>query len=527
MIRPRILAVLFAAGLMVPRAVDASSQSSDPAPDLVRPSATHCAAFQAQVELPDVRVTAADAIAPVAPGSAAVQVAHCKVSGVIGREIRFELLLPDRWNRRFVMGGGGGFVGRIDNQAIRAVNDGFATVGTDTGHQGIAFKADWAHRNLERQVNFAHLAVHRVAVTAKALVRLYYSERPRFSYFEGCSNGGRQALMEAQRYPDDFDGIIAGAPAISFTRIAAAFVRNAQALFPTPQHVAAPIVTPEAVALLDAQVRAACDASDGVTDGIVADPRRCRFDPARLPACSGDRAGADCVTAAQRNALARVYEPVMAGGEQVYTAAPVGNEGELGGWPAWITGPNKGTLENTGGRAPSLQFAFGTEIFKHFVFHDPEWDYTRYDFTTWRRDTEAVRALVDADKADLQPFTSRGGRLLLWHGWSDAALSAYATIEYHDAVLKATPDARSAVRLFLAPGVLHCFGGPGAGSVPWLSILADWVERQRPPERVVGRRLDPQGTVVRTRPLCAHPAEPAYSGTGNPDDEASFVCRTP
>jgi feruloyl esterase len=425
------------------------------------------------------------------------------------------------------MGGGGGFVGRIDNQAIRAVNDGFASVGTDTGHEGLAFQGDWALKNLERQVNFAHLAVHRVAVTAKALVRIYYGERPRFSYFEGCSNGGRQALMEAQRYPEDFDGIVAGAPAIAFTRIAAAFVRNAQALFPTAQHASAPVVTPGAVAALDAGVRGACDAADGVPDGIVGDPRQCRFEVSRLPACAGDRPGPDCVTTAQRAALGRIYEPVVVGGETVYVAHPVGNEAERGGWQPWITGPNPATIQATGGRSPSLQVAFGTEIFKYFVFHDPGWDYTKYDLSTWRRDTEVARALFDADNPDLRPFTGRGGKLLLWHGWSDPALSAYATIEYHDAVMKATPDAGSAVRLFLAPGVLHCFGGPGAGSVPWLSILADWVERQQAPERVVGRRLDAQGKVLGTRPVCAHPARPVYSGTGSRDDEASFECRVP
>jgi len=181
------------------------------------------------LKLPDVKVTDATAVA-AAPGGA-IRVPHCRVNGSIGSEIHFTLLLPDDWNRKFVMGGGGGFVGQIQNQAGTSINDGYATVGTDTGHQGGITQADWALNNLERQLNFGYLAVHRTAEVAKAILRSYYSASETKSYFSGCSNGGRQALMEAQRYPEDFDGIIAGAPAYDFTGVAAQFVKDMQACF--------------------------------------------------------------------------------------------------------------------------------------------------------------------------------------------------------------------------------------------------------------------------------------------------------
>jgi hypothetical protein len=478
-----------------------------------------CAALTL-LQMPDVKITAAT---PVAPDTR-ITVPHCKATGVIGREIGFEVLLPDAWNERFVMGGGGGFVGQIDNHARTSINAGYATAGSDTGHQADGLAAGWAHGRLDRLVNYAHVAIHRTTEVAKAIVRAYYGRPARFDYFFGCSNGGRQALMEAQRYPEDFDGIVSGAPALNFTNIGAAFIRNAQALYPNAAMLTAPVVTADNLTLLAAKVMETCDAADRVKDGVIDDPRTCRFTPDTLPACPGDRAAPTCVTGAQRAAIARIYAPVVAGGRTIYPGQPFGGEAERGGWRAWITGPIGERF--TEGRPPSMQWAFGTEMFKYFVFGDPAWDYTRYDLATWATDTKMLAATLNAESPDLDAFRARQGKLLLWHGWSDAALNAVETIRYHDAVAARNPAARDSMRLFMLPGVQHCGGGAGPDSVDWIGTLAAWVEKGERPERVVATKLE-KNAAVRTRPVCAYPQRAVYDGTGNPDAAASFVCKAP
>ncbi len=491
------------------------AQTTSPAP----PAASGCAALPS-LQMPDVRITAATTMA----SDGRITVPHCKVTGVIGREIGFEVLLPATWNERFVMGGGGGFVGQIDNHARLSVNAGYATAGTDTGHQADGIVAGWADGRLDRLVNYAHVAVHRTTEVAKAIVRAYYGRPARFDYFLGCSNGGRQALMEAQRYPDDFDGIVAGAPAFNFTNIGAAFVRNAQTLYPNPAALTTSVVTPDNLTLLAAKVMEACDAGDRVTDGVIDDPRTCRFTPDSLPACPDDRAAPACVTKEQRGAIARIYAPVVSGGQTIYPGQPVGGEAERAGWRNWITGPMADAPVEGG--PPSLQWAFGTEMFKYFVFGDPAWDYTRYDLSTWAKDTRMLAAALNADSPDLDAFLARQGKLLLWHGWSDAALNALETIRYHGAVAARNPAATESMRLFMLPGVQHCGGGAGPNVVDWLGALATWVEKGERPERLVATKLE-KSAVVRTRPVCAYPQRAVYSGTGSTDDAAQFVCRAP
>jgi hypothetical protein len=499
----------------------AAGQPSTPDGRITRVAATACAALE-QTDLPDVRITAATAVAAPERG---ITVPHCKVEGVIGREIRFEVRLPNDWNRRFVMGGGGGFVGQVENQAdAMVVNRGYATAGTDTGHQGIDFEAGWALNDLERQVNYGHLAVHRTTAGAKAIVRAYYGVRPRYSYFFGCSNGGRQGLMEAQRYPDDFDGIVAGAPALDFTRIAASFLKNTQAMYPNPAALGSAAVSSDNLKLLAAKVLAACDARDSVEDAVIDDPRTCDFSVASLPACADGQPGPECVTPAQRAAIARVYGPTTVAGKVVYAGQPFGGEAERSGWGAWITGPHQSVVKLSQGRAPVLQWAFATEFFKYFVFGDPSWDYTKYDLSTWERDTRTVGSLLNADNPDLTAFVGRRGKLLLWHGWSDAALNAHSTIGYYDQVMARDPKMRDAVRLFLLPGVQHCGGGAGPDSVDWIAAIVDWVERGQAPDRLVAAKRGAGGSPVRTRPVCAYPQRVVYSGSGSTDEAERFVC---
>jgi feruloyl esterase len=223
----------------------------------------------------------------------------------------------------------------------------------------------------------------------------------------------------------------------------------------------------------------------------------------------------------------RIYSPTRAGDAMVYAGQPFGGEAQSGGWQPWITGPNAQVLGATKGQAPSLQWAFGTEMFKYFIFNDPAWDYRRYDLSTSERDTKLAATFLNADNPDLSGFTSRGGKLVLWHGWSDPALNAHSTIRYYEEVLAKDPKARDAVRLFMLPGVLHCFGGPGPDQVDWPGILVDWVERGKSPDRVVAAKLGPDRTPVRTRPLCVFPQRAVYTGSGSTDAESSFVCKAP
>jgi feruloyl esterase len=471
--------------------------------------AAECAALAA-IDWPGVKITGAAAVPAAATG---ITVAHCRVDGVLDKEIRFQLLLPDTWNKKFMMGGGGGFVGGVDNQARASVNDGYATVGTDTGHQGAVTSAAWALNDLERQLNFGHLAVHRVAEVAKALVKAHYGAAPARSYFNGCSNGGRQALMEAQRYPDDFDGIVSGAPANDFTGIGAQFIKDIQALYSDPKNLATPLFTRETLLNVEAQIVKQCDALDGAADELLEDPRRCSVDVTKL---SG-------ITDAQRIALRAVYGETRNKDGVIFPGQPVGGEGDVAGWPSWIVGPNPLVMKTQ--NAPSLRFAFGTEMFKYFIFNDPAWDYSRYEFSNFRKDAAQASRILNATDPNLDAFKAKGRKLVLWHGWSDPALSALGTIKYYEQVESRDPAVRDYARLFMMPGVLHCAGGPGPDRVDWGAVIDEWVEKGQPPARVIARKMAADGAVSISRPLCPYPQRAVYSGTGSLTDEKNFVCK--
>ena len=319
-----------------------------------------CAAL-ASATLTDAHVTSATAVAASADGTS---VAHCKALGVIGKEIRFQVLLPDNWNGRFFMEGAGGFAGTLEIGGMRYLRLGYAAASTDTGHDASPIQAGWALNNPERLANYGHVAVHRAAQTAKALISAYYSRGVERAYFNGCSNGGRQALMEAQRDPDDFDGIIAGAPAYNITNIAGAFIKNLQAVFPTPETARTPVVTSDNLALIERAALDRCDAADGVRDAVIDSPTKCRFSLDAVKACPGDTAGADCLTRAQRRAIAAIYAPTKAGGKVIYPGQPLGGEHDPEGWRQWITGVDDGLLGATNGQASSLQAAFGPEVLR-------------------------------------------------------------------------------------------------------------------------------------------------------------------
>ena len=462
----------------------------------------------AKLKLPDVRIT--DAAAVPAATTGAVRAPHCKVNGVIGTEIKFSLLLPDTWNQKFMMGGGGGFVGTLDNQAVSSVNLGYATVGTDTGHAGNVVDATWALNNVERRVNYGHVAVHRTAEVAKAIVRSYYGAGAKRSYFSGCSNGGRQGMMEAQRYPDDFDGIVAGAPAMDFTGIAAQFMKDLQTLFPDPKNVTTSVLPAETMKLVGSRILDACDAADGVKDGVMDDPRACKVDLGALP-----------ISDAQKAALKKVYAPTMNKDGEIFSGQPYGGETDMAGWPLWISG---GSPQAAMLKQPSLRFGFGTQFFKYLVFNDPSWDYSRYDLSTWKKDTELTATFLNATDPNLDAFKAKGRKLIMWHGWADAGLSPLATMKYYEQVQARDASLRDYTRFFMMPGVLHCAGGAGPDNADWTAAIADWVENGKAPDRIIAAKMS-EGVATRTRPLCPYPQRAVYKGNGSTDEAANFVCR--
>ncbi|MDA1076491.1 MAG: tannase/feruloyl esterase family alpha/beta hydrolase [Proteobacteria bacterium] len=466
--------------------------------------------------LPDVQILTTEQIAEPVP--------HCKVVGVIGPEINFELLLPEVWNGKFLMGGGGGFVGSVQNSALRFTNPlerGYATVGTDTGHKGAGVDASWALNNLERLVNFGHVAVHRTAEVSKAITHLYYGKPVDRSYFFGCSRGGGQALMEAQRYPADFDGIIAGAPAFNWSGIAAQGLQTQQRMYPDPQNISRSVVTQENLKLLQSEILKSCDSLDGLPDGILNDPRECNFDLNNIAACAENVPAANCLTDAQRSAISIVYDgPKDATGKQIIAGFPFGGEAEAGGWVPWIVG---GPAPIAPG-VPTLQAGFSNGIFKYFIHQDPDWKYTEQEFADYEQTSRLMGSVLNATSQDLSAFNDRGGKLLMWHGWADPALSALVSTEYYEAVTRADAQAPDYFRFFLLPGVLHCGGGPGPSTVDYLTALEEWVEKDQAPSTLTAYFPDTKGSARESRPLCAYPERATWSGSGSDRVAANFAC---
>ncbi len=462
-----------------------------------------------EVRLPDVTLQSATSIVPDRQKNPRGTV-YIEVKGTIGGSIRFELLLPENWNGRFVMGGGGGFVGTVQNAARDSVNQGYATVGTDTGHEWQpGYMAGWAKDNLEAQLNFGYLAVHRTAEVAKALVRAYYGKDTTYCYFVGCSRGGGQAMMESQRYPKDFDGIVAGAPAFNWTGFAASMVAIAQALYPNPAHLDTNVLSKEALQKLQSAILEQCDAQDGVKDGIIADPAAVHFDLSKVPGLTDE----------QKKAIQAIYEGARNAKGLISPGYTAGAECDPDQWMAWLVGPVPQLLSKD--HVPDLTFAFSTQVFKYLVFNNPDWDYSKYDFSQFEKDTRLAASFLNATNPDLDAFKARKGKLILWHGWADPALPALATVDYYRQVLAHDPGAGDYCRLFMVPGCLHCGGGPGAADVDWLSVVADWVERGKAPDLIVASRHE-QGKVVMTRPLFPYPQVAVYGGTGDPKNAESF-----
>jgi feruloyl esterase len=505
--------------------------------------AADCAGL-AKLELPSTEIALAEQVTagsfkPPVGGALSKLPPFCRVAGSIkptaDSDIRFEVWLPvSGWNGKFQGIGNGGFAGTINFGGLAdAVRNGYAAASTDTGHQStLATDASWALGRPEKVTDFGHRAIHEMTVKGKALAESYYGSKPKRSYFNSCSNGGRQALMEAQRYPEDYDGIIAGAPANYWTKLLSLAASAMKATAGNP----AAYIGPSKLPAIQVAALSACDAADGVSDGVVENPGACRFDPGVL-LCRGAE-NDQCLTAPQLAALRKLYGGLRdMRGRPVYPGYAMSGEAEQGGWGPWITGP---------GPEKSMLFAFGTNFFKFIVYGDAGWDYKTFSMERDYKDAvKKVAAVLDSADPDLRRFKARGGKLILYHGWCDAAIPAQGAIDYYESVVKkmGAKSAGEFVRLLMVPGMQHCMGGAGPsqfgqGGVAQgdprsnlAAALERWVEQGAAPEEVIATKyrkgMDPASGVERTRPLCAYPKTARYKGAGSTDDAANFECVAP
>jgi feruloyl esterase len=456
---------------------------------------------------------------------------YCQVDASVatpGNTVNFRLGLPAAWNNKFYFEGVGGFAGSI-GQLRTGLARGYASASTDTGHQGGVTDASWALSNPAKELDYAHRGTHASAVAAKALSAAYYGSAPRHAYFSGCSNGGRQALMEAQRYPGDFDGIIAENPSFgTLGQVQRALIL--QTLLKSPDHV----LPPAKVKLLSEAVVASCDARDGLADGLISDPRACTFRPETLVCTGADAPG--CLTRGQVETVKAVYADVRGGDGVVLRGFPMGHEDGTTGWQQWITGATPPTPQADGrlaftGRAP-LGFSFADGFLRYLSFpeDDPNFDLRTFSFERHGSKLQASIEAFSPTNPDLAPFRKAGGKLILAHGWSDPGLSAAATIAYYDEVTRVAGGRQRSdefVKLFMVPGMHHCQGnGPGPNRFDMLTALEQWVERGVAPSRVIASHAT-GGVVDRTRPLCAYPQIARYVGTGSIDAAENFRCETP
>jgi feruloyl esterase len=438
--------------------------------------------------------------------------AFCRVLATLtptsDSDIKVEVWLPATgWNGKLQSVGNGAWAGTIPYPALaQAVLDGYAGAGNDTGHVGN--NPRFAPGHPEKMIDYGYRAVHEMTVAAKAITAAFYGNAPRRSYWNGCSTGGRQGLMEALRYPADYDAIVAGAPVNYRTHQHISQLWVANAVHRTP----ASFIPPAKYPAINRAALDACDGNDGLKDGLIDDPRQCRFDPRALQCTAGD--SASCLTAPQVEAARQIYSPAIAPStkRQIFPALQPG--GELA-WEA-LAGPQP--------------IAEAVEFFQYVVLNDPTWDFKTLDFDTAAELADkAAGQVLNVIDPNLEPFFNRGGKLLLYHGWNDQFVAPVNSIDYYNAVLEAPATKgrlSDSIRLFMAPGMNHCRGGVGPNTFDAIGALDRWVETGRAPSRLDASHAT-DGKVDRTRPLCAYPQVARYKGSGSIDDAANFACRLP
>ncbi len=487
---------------------------ASPAAAQEAPAAPAACERLASLRLPNTIVTAATVKA--ADGGLP---ATCRVALTIrpssDSDIKSEVWLPlTGWNGKFLAVGNGAWGGSIQYAALTdALKRGYAAASTDTGHTGA--DASFAMGHPEKLIDFGYRSVHETAVQGKAAVQALYGAAPRFSYFNGCSGGGRQAFMEAQRYPADFDGIVAGAPGYNRTDAAFQTVQMIQATHKTPESF---IPANKYPAIRQAALNA-CDAKDGLKDGLIGDPTACTFDPGVLacPASATGSAGqapadnASCLTAPQVAAARMIYAPVRdARGREISTGLEPGSEMQWG---------------SVSGNTPHPMY---NDLLRFIVFQDPAWDYRQLDVA---RHLDVARkadnGVLAAMSTDLSPFVSRGGRMLVYHGWEDQNIPPRSSVDYYAKLVSTMGrQVESAVKLYMVPGMGHCGGGSGPNEFDMLAALEQWREHGRTPGAITASRVE-DGRVTRTRPLCPYPQLAKYRGTGSIDQAGNFACAAP
>ena len=447
-------------------------------------------------------------------------------------DITIEVWLPlENWNGKLQGLANGGFAGAINYLELGAsLKNGYVATGTDTGHAGSPIDAAWALGHPEKIIDFGYRGIHEMTRVAKLVIPAFYGSAPKRSYFAGCSDGGREALMEAQRYPEDYDGILAGAPANYWTGLLSLAVFDTQAVTSAP----ASFIPPAKITTLGKAVVAACDKLDGVADGVLNDPRQCHFDPASIQ-CKDDADSNDCLTVPQVAALKTIYAGIRdAKGRTIFPGYLPGAEEGPGGWALWITGPAP---------AKSLMAYFGLGYYANMVYDQKDWDYKTFAVDSgMKMATGKTAEVLNATNPDLSAFRSRGGKLILYHGWNDPAIPALNTINYYQDVIAkmGRSAADSFTRLYMVPGMQHCGGGPGPDSFgagpaenadpehSMFSALEKWVEHGKEPKAIIATKYkdpsNPASGVEMTRPLCPYPEEAKYKDSGDTNQAANFVC---
>ena len=484
------------ASLKIPNATITSATAIDPPQDLVihipgLPGYPGIPASDLHVTVPFCRV-----IAFSAPTS--------------DSHISFEVWLPlaASWNGKFEAVGNGGFIGQIGYVDLAAaLKRGYATAGSDTGHAS-GNDESWALGHPEKLVDWSYRAVHEMTVDSKLIVKAFSGSAPKLSYWKGCSTGGKQGLTEAHRYPDEYDGIIAGTPANYITHLQAGS-EYASWVALKDGSSGAGYIPREKLAVIHTAALAACDAKDGVADGVIDEPRRCHFDPKTIECKGADTP--TCLTAPQVETVRQIYAGAkFADGKQIFPGFEPGSETLWGGM---ISGPEP--------------FSIGTGFFKYMVFEDPNWDFRTFNVD---RDTriadKKLGALVNAIDPDLKEFKARGGKIIMYHGWADWGIAPGNSINYYESVVGAMGgEARTGdfLRLFMVPGMGHCRGGAGPDTFDSLGALEQWREHATPPAQIIASHST-SGKVDTTRPLCPYPQAAIYKGTGDTHDAANFAC---
>jgi feruloyl esterase len=435
--------------------------------------------------------------------------AFCRVAAtltpVADSEIKIEVWLPETgWNGNLQAVGNGAWAGTISYPAMgTALAAGYATASTDTGHTG-GNPATFIPGHPEKVIDFSYRAVHAMTLAAKAIINRRYGTNPKYSYWNGCSTGGHQALMEAQRYAADYDGIIAGAAANYTTHLQGAQVWSAAVVHKDE----ASYIPPAKYAVLHAAVLEACDALDGVKDGVLENPTRCRFDPQKLLCKDAD--GPSCLTVAQVEAARQLYAgPVDSRGKSLFPGLEPGSET---GW-ATLSGPRP--------------MALADETYKFLVFNDANWNYLTFSA---ERDMAAADQnagpTMNAIDPNLKPLFSHGGKLLMYHGWADPGIAPRNSVNYYNTVVERLGKAAvsDSIRLFMVPGMGHCQGGDGTSTFNMMDAISKWVEQGKTPDRVEASRVR-NGAADRTRPLCPYPQVAVYSGSGSTDESTNFSCK--